>query len=332
MSNKMILGGSSAARKDALPMALVGRDLEEVERIYQATLEPFRVRFGPIIAHLDHYRGKRLRPMLVLLAGHAVGGVKRQHHLLGAVVEMIHTATLVHDDVLDAAATRRHTATVNANWGNHASILLGDMLFSAAFKLCASVDARACEIIGETTNKVCSGELLQVTRAGRLDLSEAEYFEVIEGKTGVLTECATRLGARYAGASPEVEQDMADYGRHLGMAFQVADDVLDLRGDANRVGKTLGTDLAQRKMTLPLIRFFGSLGEAEDRRIKEMLSTHDHDSEVIARVIASGSVESAQMQADAMVRDAHNSLACLAPSNYRTALEQVARWAIRRDA
>lgn len=332
MSNKMILGGSPAARKDALPMALVARDLEEVERIYQATLEPFRARFGPMIQHLDHYRGKRLRPMLVLLAGYGVGHVRREHHILGAVVEMIHTATLVHDDVLDAADTRRHTATINALWGNHASILLGDMLFSAAFKLCASVDARACELIGETTNKVCAGELLQVTRAGRLDLTEAEYFEIIEGKTGVLTECATRLGARYAGASDEVEQNMAEYGRHLGMAFQVADDVLDLRGDENRVGKTLGTDLAQRKMTLPVIRYFNSLSEAAEIEVKNQLATHDHDADIIEAVIASGSVESAQLQADAMVADAQNALGCLNPSSYRTALEQVVNWAVRREA
>lgn len=332
MSNKMKLNGVPAPRKDTFPFALVVRDLEEVEKIFQETLEPFRIRFGSIVQHLDHYRGKRLRPMLVLLAGHAVGQIRREHHILGAVVEMIHTATLVHDDVLDSAETRRHTSTINANWGNHASILLGDMLFSAAFKLCASVDAKACELIGETTNKVCSGELLQLLRAGQLDMTESEYFEIIEGKTGVLTECATRLGARYAGANQEVERLMADYGRHLGMAFQVADDVLDLRGDENKVGKTLGTDLAQRKITLPVIRFLASLSEEDELKIKKQLATHEHDSQVIDAVISSGSVESAQLQAEAMVEDAQKCLTCLSPSMYRTALEQLASWALRREA
>ena len=332
MSNKMLLGAPAQARRDALPLGLVARDLEEVERIYQQTLEPFRAKFGPVVQRLDHYRGKRLRPMLVLLAGHAAGGVTRTHHILGAVVEMIHTATLVHDDVLDAADTRRHGSTVNATWGNHASILLGDMLFSAAFRLCATVDAAACEIIGETTNCVCAGELQQVTAAGRLDLSEAEYFEIIEGKTGVLTACATRLGARYAGASPANERHMAAYGHHLGMAFQVADDVLDLRGDEQTVGKTLGTDLAQRKMTLPVIRYLNSLSEADERRVTARLATHAHDAEILEDVIASGAVESAQLQAEAMIDEATKALGHLPASPYRTALEQVARWAVSRPA
>ena len=332
MSNKTILIAPPQARRESLPMSLVARDMEEVERVYQKTLEPFRAKFGPVIQRLDHYRGKRLRPMLVLLAGHAAGGVTRNHHVLGAVVEMIHTATLVHDDVLDAADTRRHGSTVNATWGNHASILLGDMLFSASFRLCASVDAAACEIIGETTNRVCAGELQQITTAGRLDLSEADYFEIIEGKTGVLTECATRLGARYAGASAAVERHMADYGRHLGMAFQVADDVLDLRGDETTVGKTLGTDLAQRKMTLPVIRYLNSLSEADERRVKSRLATHAHDADVLEAVIASGAVESAQLQAEAMIDEGCKALGHLPASIYRTALEHVARWAVTRTA
>lgn len=319
-------------KKESLPLSMIARDLEEVERVFAETMEPFRRQFGPIIQHLDHYRGKRLRPMLLLLAAQATRGINRHHHILGAVVEMIHTATLVHDDVLDGANTRRHVATINANWGNQASILLGDMLFSAAFRLCASVDAQACDIIGKTTNRVCAGELLQLTTAGRLDLTEAEYMEIIAGKTGVLTECATRLGAIYAGTSTRVIDRLGCYGRNLGMAFQVADDVLDLRGDEQTAGKTLGTDLAQRKMTLPVIRYLQSLPEAENAKVFAQLATHDHDHEIVNAIIASGHVESAQRTAEGMISEATQMLTDLPHSSARIALEQLAHWSINRQA
>src|SRR3954468_16316760 len=243
----------------ALPLSLVADDLAEVDRVYDDALQPFRPRFGPIVQHLKHYRGKRLRPALVLLAAHACGRVTRAHHVLGAVVEMVHTATLVHDDVLDEADTRRHLPTVNATWGPKTSLLLGDMLFSAAFRLCSTVDARACEWVGDATNRVCAGELLQVSRAGDLTLTQDDYFEIVAGKTGALTECCTCLGAHYAGAPAAVVERLAAFGRDLGIAFQIADDVLDLGGDALTAGKTLGTDIEQQKLTLPAIRALADL-------------------------------------------------------------------------
>src|SRR5437762_486431 len=153
MFNPALVNGPRPAKPAALPLSLVAADLAEVDRIYDDALSPFRGRFGPIVQHLRHYRGKRLRPALVVLAGHACGTVTRAHRVLGAVVEMVHTATLVHDDVLDEADTRRHLPTVNAGWGTKTSLLLGDMLFSAAFRLCSTVDARACEWIGDATNR-----------------------------------------------------------------------------------------------------------------------------------------------------------------------------------
>src|SRR5262249_36558025 len=157
---------------------------------------------------------------------------------------MIHTATLVHDDVLDSATVRRHVATVNAGWGNQCSILLGDYLFTHAFHLASTLgDARACEIIGAATNHVCEGELQQVRERGNLALSEAEYFSIIDGKTAELTACCCRLGALYSGATEEVVESLAQYGRALGVAFQIADDLLDLVGEERTTGKSLGTDL-----------------------------------------------------------------------------------------
>jgi octaprenyl-diphosphate synthase len=314
----------------ALPLALVAADLAEVERVYDDALTPFRTRFAPLVSHLRHYRGKRLRPALVLLAGHACGKVTRAHHVLGAVVEMVHTATLVHDDILDEADTRRHVATVNAGWGGKSALLLGDMLFSAAFRLCSTVDAKACEWIGDATNRVCAGELLQVSRAGNMGLTEEEYFEIVAGKTGALTECCTRLGAHYAGASSETVEKLAGYGRDLGAAFQIADDVLDLTGDALVAGKTLGTDLEQGKLTLPLIRALAEVLGDEAGRLREAMR-HGRVREVLDMLTGTGAVESAEEEACKLAAAARRAITGLPATTYRAALEQVADWAVKRD-
>ncbi len=185
-----------AALQRATLFAPIARDLEEVERILRQTIESSRPGVGRLIAHLAPYRGKRLRPALLLLTAQACGQVNAAHHVLGAVVEMIHTATLVHDDVLDNATMRRHAPTVNAGWGNQASILLGDYLFTHAFHLSSTLDdVQACRLIGEATNRLCEGELHQIVQRGNLDLSEAEYFDIIDAKTAELTACSCRLGA-----------------------------------------------------------------------------------------------------------------------------------------
>lgn len=330
MFNPPLVNGTRPPKAVALPLALVADDLAVVEHIYDEALSPFRARFGPLVSHLKHYRGKRLRPVLLLLAGHACGRVTRAHHVLGAVVEMVHTATLVHDDVLDEADTRRHVRTVNALWGTRTSLLLGDMLFSAAFRLCSTVDDTACEWVGSATNRVCAGELLQVSRAGELDLDEETYFEIVAGKTGALTECCTRLGARYAGAAPDMVDHLAAYGRDLGVAFQIADDVLDLGGDEGVAGKTLGTDVVQQKVTLPLIRALADLpaDEAEQLRAACRCGAAGEIADVVAAV---GAIESAEADARRMASSARRALAGLPASPYRMALEQVADWAVKRD-
>ena len=329
MSDTALANGARAT-KVAPPFSLIATDLAEVDRIYDDALLPFRGRFGPIVQHLRHYRGKRLRPALVLLVGHACGTVTRAHHVLGAVVEMVHTATLVHDDVLDEADTRRHLPTVNAAWGSKTSLLLGDMLFSAAFRLCSTVDARACEWVGDATNRVCAGELHQVLRAGDLTLSEADYFEIVGGKTGALTECCTRLGAHYAAAGPEVVERLAEYGRHLGIAFQIADDILDLGGDPEAAGKTLGTDVEQQKLTLPLIRALGDSSAGDAAGLRKALQNRAAAADADA-LDAAGSVESAGAEARRIAATARRALTALPASPYRTALEQVAEWAVNRD-
>src|SRR6516164_2442094 len=229
-------------------------DLEEVERVLARTLRSRYAAVTGVVDHVRHYRGKRLRPVLLLLTARACGRVTPAHHVLGAVVEMIHTATLVHDDVLDGARVRRRVATVNAVWGVQTSVLLGDNLFTHAFHLASTLDdARACRLIGEATDRVCEGELCQVLQRGNIDLTEAEYFDVIDGKTAELTACCCHLGALYSGAAAEVVARLDRFGRCVGLAFQIADDLLDLVGEERTAGKSLGTDVEQRKLTLPLI-------------------------------------------------------------------------------
>jgi len=313
----------------ALPQRLIAGDLDQVEQILAKSLAPFRKQFGPLVKHLNHYRGKRLRPTLVLLIAHACGRLSPAHLTLAAVVEMIHTATLVHDDVLDEANTRRHVRTVNAGWGNKISILLGDLLFSKAFHLSATVgDARACEWIGDATNRVCAGELRQTTEQGNLHLSESDYFEIIDGKTAALTECCGRLGGHFAGATARQVQALADFGRDLGMAFQIADDVLDLTGNDTEAGKTLGTDLLQRKLTLPLIYMFDRLTSEQADRLRMSL-----DPTAIHRWLRdTGSLESAQARAQAFADSAVSHLKCLPTSPHRTMLEAIAGWSVCRQA
>lgn len=315
--------------------APIAGDLVEMERVLARTLGSSKPHVARMVEHLNHYRGKRLRPVLLLLTARACGNVGHAHHVLAAVVEMIHTATLVHDDVLDSASVRRHVATVNAGWGNHASILLGDYLFTHAFHLASTLgDARACEIIGDATNKVCEGELNQVCERGNLDLSEEDYFAIIEGKTAELTACCCRLGALYSGASDETVLKLARYGRSLGMAFQIADDLLDLVGEERTTGKSLGTDLEQQKLTLPLIRLLNHAPADMHSLVKQILhSPGNHKREALAPFLAeSGALAYARHRAEDFAREARSQLACLPPSECHAILEKLTERVVHRNS
>jgi octaprenyl-diphosphate synthase len=322
-----------AIRPTTQVYAPIARELEAVERIYSETLSNHRPQIARMLQHLDHYRGKRLRPALLLLTAHACGRVAPAHHVLGAVVEMVHTATLVHDDVLDEAGLRRHVPTVNAGWGNKASILLGDYLFTHAFHLSSTVgDARACELIGEATNRVCEGELHQTVERGNLDLTEAEYFDIIDGKTAALTACCCRLGALYADAEPDTVERLANYGRLLGLAFQVADDLLDLVGQEQTTGKTLGTDLEQQKLTLPLIHLLDSVPADEAARLRQLLRAGGSKrSSLAAALERADAVGYARRRAEAFAAEAADELDCLPPSACRELLRALTQWAVRRE-
>jgi octaprenyl-diphosphate synthase len=313
--------------------ALLADDLDAMERILAEALTSSRPHVAALVAHLGNYRGKRLRPTLLLLTARACGRVTAAHHTLGAVVEMIHTATLVHDDVLDGATVRRHVATVNAGWGNQSSILLGDFLFTHAFHLASTLgDARACELIGAATNRVCEGELQQVCERGNLALTEDEYFSIIDGKTAELTACCCRLGALYSGAAPDLVERLARYGRALGIAFQIADDLLDLIGEERTTGKSLGTDLDQKKLTLPLIRMLNRAAADDVSRVQQVLnSPGNHKREALQPfLMSSGALAYARRCAEKFAAEARAELNCLAPSEVRGVLENLTSQVVHR--
>lgn len=313
--------------------APIGRDLDEVERILALTLDSSRPCVARLVAQVRDYRGKRLRPALLLLTARACGRVVPQHHVLAAVVEMIHTATLVHDDVLDGALVRRHSPTVNASWGNQNSILLGDYLFTHAFHLASTVDAQACRLIGQATNRVCEGELAQGAERGNLALSEEEYLDVIDSKTAELTACCCRLGAVYSGVAPTLVESLARYGRWLGVAFQIADDLLDLVGDESRTGKSLGTDVEQQKLTLPLIRLLNHAPAELASRARQILcSPGNHKREALRPYLAEcDALTYANRRAEEFAARARAQLSCLPPSPCRAILETLTDRVVHRS-
>jgi octaprenyl-diphosphate synthase len=253
--------------------APVREQLDQVEQMLREELRS-RHRFVDRLArHSFRLGGKRLRPALVLLSAKASGTLKPEHLVLAAAVELIHTATLIHDDVLDEATLRRHLETVNARWDNEASILLGDYLFARSICLVGALRSPlACRVIGQATQTMCEGELRQIESRGNYDLSEHEYLGIIAQKTAALTACCCRLGSRYAGAEPAACRTLTRFGRYLGVAFQIADDLLDVLGDEATTGKSLGTDLAKQKPTLPLIRLLSRASRRDRCELLEILS------------------------------------------------------------
>ena len=311
----------------------IGAELTEVDGILRRELRSEHAPIDELVKHSFRLGGKRLRPALLLLAAKATGGVRPEHLVLGAVVDMIHTATLVHDDVLDGAATRRHMETVNARWNNQSSVLLGDYLFTHSFYLASTAGgAMACQTIGRATNIVCEGELRQVASRGNLALTEAEYLSIIEAKTAELCACCCRLGAHYTQADAEVVEALARYGRYLGIAFQVVDDLLDLIGNERLAGKSLGTDLAQRKLTLPIIRLIDQTPAADRQRLLTILASANGDAhqQIAPWLNASDALTYARGRARQFAKQAAAELRAVPASPARTVLRRLARLVVDR--
>src|SRR4051812_8923926 len=303
--------------------APVAAELAEVETVLRAELQsdyPFvdeLVRYGCLLG------GKRLRPALLLLTAKAVAGQSGPPHItLAAVVEMIHTATLVHDDVLDEAHIRRHLATVNARWDNEASVLLGDYLFTHAFYLASTLDTvLGCRLIGRATNIVCEGELRQKGSRGNFLLTEREYLSIIEAKTAELTAVSCRLGALFAGANEKLATELDGFCRDLGIAFQIADDLLDVLGEERTTGKSLGTDFEKQKPTLPVIRALSLASQTDRDEILELLTGDERRPDLLLPYLErEGAIDYARDRAASFASSARRRLDLLPQSPSRDIL------------
>ncbi len=291
----------------------------------------------PLVRQIAEYiiagGGKRLRPALLLLSAGALQYSGKHHHELAAVVEFIHTATLLHDDVVDESALRRGRDTANAQFGNAASVLVGDFLYSRAFQMMVGVGSmRVMQVLADATNVIAEGEVLQLMNCHNPDLAVEDYLQVVRYKTAKLFEASARLGAILGAANPAMEEGFAAYGMHLGTAFQIADDVLDYSGQEGELGKSLGDDLAEGKPTLPLIHVMKAGNPEQAEVVRSALEQGGREAfpEVIRAVKETGGLDAALEVATGEADRAKQALASLPDSQYRDALLQLASFAVAR--
>jgi len=305
-----------------------------VDAMIRRRLESDVVLVRQIAEYIIAGGGKRLRPALVFLAAGATG-YRGEHHVeLAAVVEFIHTATLLHDDVVDESELRRGRKTANAEFGNAASVLVGDFLYSRAFQMMVAVGSmRIMEVLADATNTIAEGEVLQLLNAHNVAITEADYLEVIRRKTAKLFEAAAQLGAILGKAGAELELGLASYGMHLGTAFQLIDDVLDYSGDAAHTGKNLGDDLKEGKPTLPLIHVMHR-GSPEQAALVRSAIEHGGREDfraVLDAIRTTGALDYVRSKAKDEVRSARAAISSLPNSSYRDSLLELSTFAVERD-
>ena len=311
----------------------IAPQLAEVDRRFERELTSDLPCVNNLVKHVSRFHGKMLRPMLVLLSGRAIGELSEDHVTLATVVEMVHMATLVHDDVLDEAELRRKGATINHLRGNEAAVMLGDYLISHSYHLCSSLESQlASRLIARTTNQVCEGELLQIANRNNVELDEETYLEIITRKTASLCAMCSLLGAEFAGAGKAVVGRMELYGLSLGIAFQIQDDILDIVGDAGTVGKTLGRDVEKGKMTLPMIHFLRTAPAEHRQLLRSLLATNDADKSERIRnlILPSGSIEYARDRARSYATQAREALTALPDTDARRVLDVMAEFVVSR--
>ncbi len=329
------------ARDNAINDRL-GAELADVEARFNAELISDLPCVNDLVSHIEQYRGKMLRPTLVLVSAMACApceddGVRDSHRVLATVIEMVHMATLVHDDILDDADVRRRGSTINHLAGNEAAVMLGDYLISHAYHLCSSLgDESISRVISETTNAVCEGELLQLANRGNWSLDESTYFEIIRRKTASLCGTCCRLSARFSGANAATTDGLSQYGQNVGVAFQIIDDLLDLTGSQATVGKTLGRDLEKGKLTLPLIRYMSTADDSSRQAMIDLMSSRDDGpAELVMERVReamtdNGAVDYARRRAEKLTRQAVSALDNLPESAARTLLGSMAEAVLNR--
>jgi octaprenyl-diphosphate synthase len=311
----------------------IAPQLAAVDELFKEELASELPCVNNLVKHVSRFRGKMLRPMLVLLSGRAVGELGEAHVTLATVVEMVHMATLVHDDVLDEAELRRKGATINHLRGNEAAVLLGDYLISHSYHLCSSLDSTECSrVIARTTNQVCEGELLQIENRNNYDLTEETYLRIITLKTATLCATCCRLGARLSGADEDVVRRLELFGLSLGTAFQIQDDILDIVGDQGTVGKTLGIDIEKQKMTLPVIHFLRTAPSEHRKLLRSLIASREADKIERIRylILPSNSIEYARERARQLVDKARSALSILPETEARRVLDTMAEFVVTR--
>jgi octaprenyl-diphosphate synthase len=313
---------------------LAAGEMAQVNDLIRTRLGSEVLLINQISEHIVAAGGKRLRPMLTVIVARALGYAGAQHHQLAAIVEFIHTSTLLHDDVVDESDLRRGRKTANALWGNAPSVLVGDFLYSRSFQLMVELDSMpVMHILADATNQIAEGEVLQLLHVGNPDTTEADYLRVIERKTAILFAAATRLSALLADANPAMQQNLADYGMNLGLAFQIADDVLDYTADAKTLGKNLGDDLAEGKATLPVIHALTKALPGARERLSQIIREGDTRAmpEVLAAIRSSGGLEYSRKIAERYALAAEAAIASLPSNEWTRALHGLARYAIDRN-
>jgi octaprenyl-diphosphate synthase len=307
--------------------------LDRVNRELLADLRPNEVDLEPLVDLAVSYRGKQLRPAMVCLSGLTVGAIGDEHVHVAKVVELLHTATLVHDDVLDGARMRRQQSTVNAAYGTEVPVLLGDYIYARAFHMAVSMDDPTCSrVLSETVRRICQGEITQILHRFDFDWDEDRYYRVIGDKTAVLYAVSCRLGGHHSGGSAAQCEALDTFGMELGTAFQVVDDCLDLAGDEDVVGKSLGTDLAKGKLTLPLLWLMREPARRE--RLRALMAADGGEFEKLASLRRDFPLEEALEYSMAAARDrvetARRALEVLPPGTARDSLDRIAEYVLQR--
>ncbi len=312
---------------------VVKEDFEAVNRLILQELHSEVELVENIGQHLIDAGGKRLRPLLVLLSARACGYRGSEHVAMAAIIEFIHTATLLHDDVVDTSDRRRGRATANARWGNAPSVLVGDFLYSRAFQMMVALgDMDIMHIMADTTNVISEGEVQQLLNAGNAGITEADYFQVIDKKTARLFQAAAHTGAVVAGADAGTCAALSRYGHHLGLAFQLADDALDYQGDAEALGKNVGDDLAEGKPTLPLIHIINTGSPEQANLVRSVIRDGDRDqlTAVLGAIRETNALDYTFSKARAHAEKALEAIDRLPPGSEQHALTELAEFAYTR--
>ncbi|MFQ5965162.1 MAG: polyprenyl synthetase family protein [Candidatus Scalinduaceae bacterium] len=289
-----------------------------------------------LIFHISKIKGKRFRPALLLLSGKCSGNLVPQHIDLAIVIELVHTATLVHDDIIDEAVVRRHVKTINAKWGREISILFGDYLFSRGFTILSSLDSQIASLImSQTVSVMCEGEIVQLMRRYDPNLTESEYLSIIERKTASLCATSSKLGAIFSGANKKVSEAFTNYGMKLGTAFQIIDDCLDVVGVEEEIGKSLNTDIQNGKLTLPLIRLVNRLPTSRKESACELIfqqnDTKETKSAIIDLLSEHEAMDYAYDSARRLVKEAQDEISFIPDTIYKTALLELGDYVVDRE-